>query len=509
MAKCDLSWGDHYSSLLSVFGSYMKNDKLVDVTLAAEGKVIHVHRLVLLASSSYFEEMLSLYPEKQAVIFLKDVTIANLEFIVQYIYKGKVSVPHDQLISFMQTAHSLKIKGLLSAIDNGKQLVPETTINVDNTVHLEQQHMLAPSKEVVLPQQHVPVPFKQIVQPQVYTPPQSKEVVHPQEHRPAAPASSQEVVHTHPHTPAPSEGEVTDVSAQPEPVPSGSDTINYEEAEGSESNNETIELERSVANASCSHQMDVSDAELTAAVLDMSSTANGITLLENLLSSPVPQEKDNDTSEASGRMSWSPQDRFKGKSTSSMANSKTRSRSGVLQKPEQTARPFVCSKKECGKRFAEKWGLKQHLSYCGMPPQFQCPMCSSWFKRFDGLKRHANKIHGIPCLITQGQSNVTVPVDGNQDKEAEGNPVESPEHVIEYEVDEILERRLLPDKTDSTSPVDTDFEYLVSWEGCGAEENTWEPYANLTKCKKKMTTFLRSINTAAPASNSKRRSVRK
>lgn len=66
----------------------------------------------------------------------------------------------------------------------------------------------------------------------------------------------------------------------------GSDTINYEEAEGSESNNETIELERSVANASCSHQMNVSDAELTAAVLDMSSTANGITLLENLLSSP-------------------------------------------------------------------------------------------------------------------------------------------------------------------------------------------------------------------------------
>jgi len=66
----------------------------------------------------------------------------------------------------------------------------------------------------------------------------------------------------------------------------GSDITNDEEAEGSESNNETIELERSVAIASCSHQMEVSDVELTAAVLDMSSTANGITLLESLLSSP-------------------------------------------------------------------------------------------------------------------------------------------------------------------------------------------------------------------------------
>jgi len=138
-------------------------------------------------------------------------------------------------------------------------------------------------------------------------------------------------------------------------------------------------------------------------------------------------------------MSWSPQDRFKGKSKSSMANSKTRSnamilirinwntalnilidflilgRSEVIQKPGKTSRPFVCPK-ECGKRFREKWGLKQHLLYCGMPPQFQCPMCSSCFKRVDGLKRHANKIHGIPSLITQGQPNVTVPIDGNQDK---------------------------------------------------------------------------------------------
>ena len=55
MVNYKLTWDSHCSSLLSFLGSYLASDKLVDVTLAAEGKVIHVHRLVLLASSPYFE----------------------------------------------------------------------------------------------------------------------------------------------------------------------------------------------------------------------------------------------------------------------------------------------------------------------------------------------------------------------------------------------------------------------------------------------------------------------
>ena len=57
MSDYNLTWESHFSSLLSVFDSYLTNEKFVDVTLACEGKAIHVHRLVLLASSSYFEVM--------------------------------------------------------------------------------------------------------------------------------------------------------------------------------------------------------------------------------------------------------------------------------------------------------------------------------------------------------------------------------------------------------------------------------------------------------------------
>jgi hypothetical protein len=50
-----LKWNSHSSNLVAVLDTYMKNEKLTDVTLvAAEGKQIHVHSFVLIASSTYF-----------------------------------------------------------------------------------------------------------------------------------------------------------------------------------------------------------------------------------------------------------------------------------------------------------------------------------------------------------------------------------------------------------------------------------------------------------------------
>ena len=60
MVNYDMNWESHYSDLLFVLSSYLTWEKLVDVTLTAEGKVNHVPRLVLLASSSYFEVSRSL-----------------------------------------------------------------------------------------------------------------------------------------------------------------------------------------------------------------------------------------------------------------------------------------------------------------------------------------------------------------------------------------------------------------------------------------------------------------
>ena len=50
-----LRWNNHSSTLISVLDSLLQEEALVDVILAAEGKFIKVHRLVLCACSQYFQ----------------------------------------------------------------------------------------------------------------------------------------------------------------------------------------------------------------------------------------------------------------------------------------------------------------------------------------------------------------------------------------------------------------------------------------------------------------------
>ena len=55
-----LRWNNHHSTLVSVMDALLQKGTLVDVTLAAEGKSIQVHRLVLCACSHYFQVIINL-----------------------------------------------------------------------------------------------------------------------------------------------------------------------------------------------------------------------------------------------------------------------------------------------------------------------------------------------------------------------------------------------------------------------------------------------------------------
>ena len=102
----NLKWNSHHSTIISMMDYLLERESLTDVTLAAEGKFVNVHRFMLFACSPYFEvifcssirlklvilnmaihvllqELLTQQPEKQAIIFLKDVSFANLQALVQ------------------------------------------------------------------------------------------------------------------------------------------------------------------------------------------------------------------------------------------------------------------------------------------------------------------------------------------------------------------------------------------------------------------------------------------
>ncbi|XP_044737206.1 longitudinals lacking protein, isoforms H/M/V isoform X38 [Chrysoperla carnea] len=107
-----LKWNNHQSTLVSVFDSLLRRNQLLDCTLAAEGRSLKAHKVILSACSPYFESLLADYYDKHPVFILKDVKFKELEAMMDYMYRGEVNVSQDQLGPLLKAAESLQIKGL-------------------------------------------------------------------------------------------------------------------------------------------------------------------------------------------------------------------------------------------------------------------------------------------------------------------------------------------------------------------------------------------------------------
>ncbi|XP_050502538.1 longitudinals lacking protein, isoforms H/M/V isoform X15 [Diabrotica virgifera virgifera] len=107
-----LRWNNHQSTLVAVFDTLLENGTLVDCTLAAEGKCLNAHKVVLSACSPYFEALLSKHFDKHPILILKDVKFQELKAMMDYMYRGEVNISQDQLGALLKAAESLQIKGL-------------------------------------------------------------------------------------------------------------------------------------------------------------------------------------------------------------------------------------------------------------------------------------------------------------------------------------------------------------------------------------------------------------
>lgn len=57
---------------------------------------------------------------------------------------------------------------------------------------------------------------------------------------------------------------------------------------------------------------------------------------------------------------------------------------------------FVCLR--CDRRYKYVRNLKKHQRYqCGVPPQFQCKICSNFFTQKSSLRGHMRTVHHIVC----------------------------------------------------------------------------------------------------------------
>ncbi|KAG6445613.1 longitudinals lacking protein, isoforms H/M/V isoform X3 [Manduca sexta] len=113
-----LRWNNHQPNFISMFTTLLNTQTLVDVTLAAEGKHLQAHKVVLSACSTYFQSLFVENPSRHPIVILKDVTFADLRTMVDFMYYGEVNVTEEQLPQVLDTAKLLKIKGLTEMPDS-------------------------------------------------------------------------------------------------------------------------------------------------------------------------------------------------------------------------------------------------------------------------------------------------------------------------------------------------------------------------------------------------------
>ena len=115
----------------AIFGKLREDKEFADVTLACEdGQQVDAHKVILSATSPFFQNLLQLNKHAHPVIFMRKVSSENLLAVLDFLYFGEANLPEENLETFLSLAEELKLKGLSGqtldniADDLDKQRVP-------------------------------------------------------------------------------------------------------------------------------------------------------------------------------------------------------------------------------------------------------------------------------------------------------------------------------------------------------------------------------------------------
>lgn len=83
--------------------------------------------MVLSACSPYFQGLFINHPENHPIVILKDITFADMKSLLDFMYRGEVSVDQERLTAFLRVAESLRIKGLTEVNDDKPEKAESVT----------------------------------------------------------------------------------------------------------------------------------------------------------------------------------------------------------------------------------------------------------------------------------------------------------------------------------------------------------------------------------------------
>ena len=117
--KLRLKWNDFQENVNTAFGNLREYADFTDVTLACEdGQQIEAHKVILTASSPFFESLLKRNRHPHPLIYMRGMKFEDLLAIIDFLYCGEANVFQENLDSFLAVAEELKLRGLMGQSEN-------------------------------------------------------------------------------------------------------------------------------------------------------------------------------------------------------------------------------------------------------------------------------------------------------------------------------------------------------------------------------------------------------
>merc|ERR1712129_362391 len=101
------------------------------------GVQIKAHKIILASGSHFFQSILSKLNHPHPLIYMKGVNQNHLNHLVEFLYKGEVSINQDDLSEFLVVAEEFEVKGLINTEkpnqDEREVVKSENELKLDDT----------------------------------------------------------------------------------------------------------------------------------------------------------------------------------------------------------------------------------------------------------------------------------------------------------------------------------------------------------------------------------------
>jgi hypothetical protein len=104
---------DFHANLVTSLSELKESEEFFDVTLVSDDETpFKAHKVILSASSPFFRKVLKFNQSTSPLLYIRGLTSRDLANVVEFLYKGEVTVAQEDLDKFLKVSKDLKLKGM-------------------------------------------------------------------------------------------------------------------------------------------------------------------------------------------------------------------------------------------------------------------------------------------------------------------------------------------------------------------------------------------------------------